>query len=98
MCPADSPPATSYAAPEGDPALVRLVVDPETFNYYIEAPPRHSAAAVTHVLAVARGRGLKPIDFDRDDDKTNDRAVKDGRPIRIWLEPTDRALASWNIL
>lgn len=79
-------------------ALVRLVRNRRRFAFYIEAGPGFTDEQLAAAFRRARRRGLVALDIHPDELDENDRAVDEGRPIRLWLKPADPDDADGNLL
>jgi hypothetical protein len=87
----DPPRATSFDPSPGPTASVRLICDPERFDFYIEADPGYRPVDMARVCAEAVRQGLVADDFD-DANFDECTAVLAERTTRIVLRPTDPAM------
>ncbi|GIF02241.1 hypothetical protein [Paractinoplanes rishiriensis] len=98
----DSDSATPPDEPTAPPALVRLVSDPDRFEFYIEVQPGFSEADYARVCAECERLGFVAFDFDETDlDECGAEEIEatlDGETTRVMLRPTDPAIKAFNPL
>jgi hypothetical protein len=90
--------APGSGMPNENHATVRLVRNRERFDFYIEAGPGFTDDQLAAAFRRARRYGLVAVEMDPEQLDENDRALAEGTPIRLWLEPTDSDEAAENPL